>query len=370
MYKRTLIIISCIIFSVSVSGAEPNISNVSGQASEGQVITITGSEFGNNGPDLLLFDNFEGGNSGDPIKIGPGSAEIGEWEEIGGYDPVGPLYSSATSVSGSKAFRADQVNSWGGGMQYAMVRLPRYCKNIYLSWWILIPEGDNYPGEGTGESINWKNLWILGPSDGVNDNNLTIPTRLSGSWVFAGNSPQQYNRWVQIGERKGEWKRLSLWIRGAATNTGQVHMWTLDDTGVVELLADNNVATLFSFDDYNYWERIHVNGYGRETPNCHPMFDDIYVATGINARARVEIGNNRNYNECTKLSICTVNNWSNSTINATVRLGNFRSGETTYLFVFDADNNVNLQGKSITIGEDGGIDPPVDNPTGLSIVPR
>ena len=31
-----------------------------------------------------------------------------------------------------------------------------------MSWWILIPEGTQIPGENNPDGTNWKNVWIQG----------------------------------------------------------------------------------------------------------------------------------------------------------------------------------------------------------------
>jgi hypothetical protein len=88
------------------------------------------------------------------------------------------------------------------------------------------------------------------------------------------------------------------------------------------------------------WERIHINGYGRVAPNCYPTFDDVYIAQGAYAQARVEIGNNSNYLNCTKLAISTHTNWVATSITSTIRGGNFTNGEDVYVFVIDSDGNI------------------------------
>ena len=87
------------------------------------------------------------------------------------------------------------------------------------------------------------------------------------------------------------------------------------------------------------WGVLHIPGYARQDANGVIHHDDIYVATGPGSRARVEIGNSSTYNRCTNLSICTVDNWSNSQISATVRSGSFRAGPA-YIFVIDAGGNI------------------------------
>jgi hypothetical protein len=82
------------------------------------------------------------------------------------------------------------------------------------------------------------------------------------------------------------------------------------------------------------------NAYGRQTPNCVTSFDDIYIATGPNAQARIEVGNASTYAKSTKLTILTPKSWSDGSISAQVNTGQFKTGEAAYLFVFKADGSV------------------------------
>jgi hypothetical protein len=80
------------------------------------------------------------------------------------------------------------------------------------------------------------------------------------------------------------------------------------------------------------------------------VIDDVYIATGPNAAARVEIGNATTYTACTNLALITPDSWSSNLIIATVRQGRFASGSKVYLYVSDASGNVNSTGFPITLG--------------------
>ena len=119
--------------------------------------------------------------------------------------------------------------------------------------------------------------------------------------------------------------------------------------------------TLFDGDDnsgddaaseWNYltisgWHR--VGGINSAYDNMtRAIYDDIYIATGANAAARAEIGDDSVYADCTKLAIATPTGWSDTEIVATMRGGEFAPGDTAYVFVIDADN-VPSTGYQITI---------------------
>lgn len=347
MLRLISLIAICLVLACASAWAAPSISGVSGTASGGEAITISGSDFGN-GPSIVIFDDFEKGTSGSAIATGSSSAQVGGWSSLG---LTNPIYSTAAKVSGSLAMRSDHNSSW---LSYAEVPLSgggnRY---IFASWWFYLPSGDNYPGQGSEYAINWKTVWAMGASS--NDNDLALPTALGQEygdsitgWYIAGNG-SSYTRYVTgiMDFSKGEWKRVWVWVDAGTASDGAVHWFTMDPTGVRSNI-DNNVQVL----NGNVFQRIRFNGYGRVTSNCHPMFDDVYVAEGQYARARVEIGNNATYANCTNLTICTPTSWAGSSITATVRQGSFSAG-TAYLFVVDADGVVS-DGYEITLGSSAG----------------
>jgi hypothetical protein len=67
------------------------------------------------------------------------------------------------------------------------------------------------------------------------------------------------------------------------------------------------------------------------------------------------------------MALTTPTVWSDTHIVTTVRAGSFITGQTAYLFVFDANGSVNSQGYPVTIGGGGGNNPP-NPPTGLEVL--
>jgi len=340
--------------------AAPAITGTSGTFTDGQTVTISGSGFGSSGPNVVLFDDFEGGTNGASIPLN--SPKIGSWIAKGTSD----YYTNTAHVSGNLAMQSDQSIDYGNPL---ITAVPNPTTNIFVSWWIYLPAGDNYPGEGSG-SINWKTMWLMGSN--TVDNDLDIPTLLGvDNWCVNGNS-SPYTAWPAIHFTKGQWKRLSAWVKGNTgdNSDGHYYMWELTNTGVVQLEHDD-AARIFHMYNINgspgHYEQVSVNAYGRQTANSHPTFDDVYIATGPNAQARVEIGNASTYANCTKLGVVTTASWQNGAITGTVRPGSVQTG-TAYLYVFDADGNVNSSGYAVTLGgSSGGDTTPPASPTGLSV---
>jgi PKD repeat protein len=335
--------------SITVTHTTPKITAVNGSFTNDSSITISGEHFGANGPHVLLFDDFEGGHAGEVIKTGAGSATLGEWNKT----LHNPYYTDTTSVSGTKAFQADQSVHWN---VYAETLLPtddNKSDKIFASWWLYLPEGDNAPGEGgpAHEDDNWKQVWIQG--DNSTDHDMITPARLKAfngleKWLFMGNDSNGYAKYIDgIDFQKGKWKRFSIWIKGGsvAEADGEISFWELHNTsGVINHFND---TALQLYDDSRF-QRFHLNGYGRQTENCHPTFDDVYIAVGNSAKARIEMGNRPVYENSTKLTVALPTAWSDSEITANLRQGIFQPGETAYIFIFDANGTVNETGYEIT----------------------
>lgn len=342
-------IIAC--FNSVVIGA-PSVQEVQGIVEDGAQITLFGSGFGASGPTVLFFDDLEGGTAGQTIRTGPGSARVGQWNALGSNEPY---YANQHSVSGSLSFQADMSQDWFG---YGEVLLPGGTQEIFATWWIFLPSGDLFPGQGGTDNVNWKTVWLQG--EGTTDNDQIFPTILGPpsllnesqlSYCFCGNDTP-YNEYIQFDFRKGVWKRVWIWVKAGQNGAGKAHLWWLGDAGVVHALSADAVTIGNLGESY---QRIRINGYGRATSNCHPTFDDIYVSTGAGCVARVELGNAATYTACTKLTITTTTSWSDNQIGTVVRRGAFGPGEAAYVYVVDANGAVSNPGRQVVFGQ--GADP-------------
>jgi hypothetical protein len=320
------------------------VKSVSGTVTDGQTITIKGSGFGSAGPKMHVFDDFESGTPGANIKTGAGSAKFGTWDVRQNTS----YYGTSAKVSGTKSFTADMS---GKGPNSISSFLPSNTRDYFISWWIYLPANNNWPGEVSSDAPNWKTIWAL-DSDGHND--LVIGGNLTGkNWILFGNeSTPDYNKYFKFSMVKGKWQRAWAWFKGSTTatsNDGEVKFWDLSSTGVLQRVNSVGVNNLKSLAQGGKLDRININGWGRTEVNCTPSFDDVYIATGPNAQARIEVGNASTYAESTKLTILTPKSWSDGSISAQVNTGPFKTGEPAYLFVFKADGSVS-SGYPIKIG--------------------
>ncbi len=331
--------------SATTQAGAPTVSGVSGTVSNGQSITIAGSSFGS-GPNVAVFDDFEKGTNGQTLGL---TAEVGSWDSDPGNPP--PVYSNSYKISGNLAAYADQSQA-GHSAIHAYKSIPNTTK-LFFSWWVLVPPGADYPGEGYG---TWKLIWPMGSSPGYHD--FTMPTIMgSGPTIaMASNDLNTTNHditlYPSLNFVKGQWLRYWMYIDSTQGN-GSIKGWYLDSSGVHSMGSWSNLNFQWS---ESYFQQFSFNAYGESGGgNNKVMFDDTYLTTGDNAQARIEIGNNATYANCTKLTVATPDSWSSTSISAKVWQGQFGSSDSAYLFVIDSSGNVS-SGYPIQFGTGGGGD--------------
>ncbi len=360
-FIKALIIGILSLCAASGAFAEPSISNISGALTDGSTIVINGLNFGVNGPNIVLFDNFEGGTVGSNIKTGVGSATIGKWDRIGGGNGAClPKYDSAYKLSGNMAYKTDYTcksNSGTDANTTAFVDNLN-ASDVFLSYWVYLPTTSSFPCYNTTGDCNWKMTWLYGSNTQYDDQ--VVPVGLPGSttqpfkdWAISCNGCYlSHADWFSFNMYKGRWYRIWTWIHATGDSSGHKDVWVMgkDDSLQVTQKVNwngqifNAMGTNFLYFALSGWARwcnIATNPLCTESA---ARFDDVYLSTGSNARARVEIGNASTYNTCTNLAIATVTSWSNTQITATLRQGALSSISNAYVYLFDANGNVNQNG--------------------------
>lgn len=355
----------------SLIWAKPLIHGVEGSVLDGNSITITGTNFGNHGPDIVIFDDFEGGTDGAKIKTGPGSATLGQWDRLGN----GTIrYTNSVSHSGLLAFQATSGKPDHPHGSICARKLFPPTKEFYGCWWVYLPAVDEWPGTGTA-GVNWKQVWVFDhgsmPADG---NDCVFVTRLgdkSGSTGYlTGNHIGGYGKWG-LDMHKGEWKRMMVYWVGSGNGKGTCQVKHINYNGtntVTTWIDETNIVNMSNDDGEHDYTVVDMGAYCHQTEgsDSHPTFDDFYFASGPNCRARVEIGDKDTYEACTNLTITTPTAWRDREITTTVRRGSLRPRKTYYLYVFDANGNCNAEGFPVYLVTSSGKLPPP--PRGFKIV--
>jgi hypothetical protein len=344
------------------------ITSVTGTVSNGQSIVVRGSGFGANGPNVLLFDDFEGGTNGNDFSLG--NAPVGTWRGMD-LNSSNIIYSGTNKISGGLAVRFKGYDYPPNRNPYITTWIDSPINSYYVSAWMLPVNGvDN----------NWKAIWIFDfPVGGDPDNQIgdlcTMRSPAWGHW-FGNDIPAGFptagemGTWhdkngdesSQLFPTTGRWDRLQWSHRGRVDNSGEVLMTFTNTNGTWDTGHVTGTPTLTN---NNVSKKFNINGYVLGT-GYYQAWDDIYIAIGEYSRARVEIGNASTYATCTSLTPCTTPYgaagaaWSDTAVTCTVRGGNIAAGNA-WLYVTDA-NGTMTAGFPVTFGG-GSAQPPLGIPT-------
>lgn len=370
MHKLYLLINIIIILGYlgPVFGA-PSVSSVSGDADAQGQLTIQGSGFGSNSLDYTwLGANIENGASGALFSAsGWGATDDGKSFRA-------PRYTTERSHSGNKSILSSYTTTaYGSGYWY---NFGDEAQKLYATYW-------TYSDLKTMRGQN--KLWRImnGPAD-FNDSNTIL---MSSQWncnvdyilLFSKGDAQSY--WYSTIENKdgylyldgdeipgfGNWARVEIYFEGGTANQKNgTCIYKMHKNGKITQTKANFDGNLMIYDGTSNRARAFTiqnyignakDGTSR-TGNEKVYTDDVFVQIG--SRARVEIGDQSTWSGCTYREVQVATSWSSSQIKATVNAGTFTSGQTAYVYVVDADGNVNSKGYPIKIGSNIVADDPVE----------
>ncbi len=342
----------------------PDPQELTGTVAEGETITITGTAFGQ-GPNVIVFDNFEGGSDGE--EIDPTAPTFGSWYDISEHPQYLDLGDGARSgkqvVLVADSSRAQQVvaglpaeegdETFHDGLKAFQEVFFRYS----------VKDLQNFPGSGGGpetfsDDSSAKDSWLMlgfqGYSEEENDgqgNDLSIPTWTKSFAISGNNAPKSY--WFPLDEiwDFGNWTVMSFYARLDSNDPhGDVaasYFQYFSDRGFKRDEIDGPLIADEPGGVPPYWDRINIPGWYRQSDNFRRVMDDMYVAIGPNAQARIELGNSSTYSTCTEFALLTPISWTHSEIRATVRSGGFSDLSSLYLYVFNGEGRVNPIGMAI-----------------------
>jgi chitodextrinase len=358
---------------------------VTGSLTPGGTITIVsdGSNgFGNNGPNLILFDDGSTYGSVGSAVAQPGSTQpvVGNYDQTatpgnnickvasGGRNSNG-LCAAMSNVPGSGGYQGAGLRvQFNGSYNEVYVGRAQKFANPYANL-TAAAAGGYYLGSNTATSF-WKTVWALYESETSGYLDLVMPTfgqgisqgaafagnsgaspgYVSGNeWFYAPNSTypnagyldfinqtwQQWESWVQINPTYGQPDQYQFRICNLAGNTAVYDTGT--KTGV--LSAGSSTKRVFTDIDLNSF----IANLQTDPKLC---MQDYYVSVGNTstigvgggACSRVVIGNAPTWNAVTQFAYLTPTSWSNSSITGVIREGGFSTFSGAYLYVLNANN--------------------------------
>lgn len=362
--SRAAIVLGLTLAVVSAAQAQPAISAVSGNLSNGQNLTVTGSGFGTKAQAApLVWEDFSDGVANNLTVNGT----INTTNTTDLRHPFSPRNGRANF----KAAGPGHYYSYNNGT--AAKWFTQYWIKLAANWHF----GTTAYGDGDDGLANIK-FWRLFPTGSRNFTNVDTVLHGfdGGAWKYAiehqGFNDEHYipgtsdfrdtfttGTWHSVQVEYGENSAVG------ATN-GVFRVW-VNGRPILNL---TNVLTNDSSDGSWVEKRPYVIGfYDSWSPsdaavaNMYAYYSDIYVD---NAWSRVELGNASSYGTCTRRETQRPTAWSNGSITFTVTQGGFLNGQVAYLYVVDASGRVNAAGLPVSIG--GGVVTPPSAPTGLRIV--
>ena len=300
----------------------------------GEIITLSGSSFGNKATAApLKYDDFQGGSVGQVLN--PGSSP--QWETWSNNQPANdptanyPKYASVPQprFSGDQALRQHFYYTSNGYVSNVSLILRNIRQKVYVSGWTWHDRSDDNT-QGLRNVKIWQHN--VGEWQSPTSRWDVYPVNGSGHFTSEYCNPSDYvaNEWTTSMPSKGQWHRLEIWHnRGSASEQESFKTW-------VDFHLEGQYTIPYSSCDQ---DSLYLMSYADQNGNGAEFLDwywgELYIDTTL---ARVELGNNPSFAASTHREIQIPTAWSNGSISIKVNKGSFPAG-TAYLFVIDENGN-------------------------------
>lgn len=331
-------------------------ANISGEISDGEILTITGVGLGYSNIDY----QFLGGADGHIEQTAETQEDVdfGNWL-LNSFAPK-QIVSNEQVRSGSKAYYMNvHSNGFGDGSSGKYNGTIRYDfgenipenTKIYFSWWVklnvrtktrdgqwklfrLVYQND-IQDQGTEFFMsNWpegdRYLYVNAGHE-HNDDSVV----LYGNDIY----PENDNSWYRM--------EVALTTSTQGVRDGDIEMYRHHpDTGAITKghfrrssgePEPKYPATKTYETDKRYRYFIWQNYLGNGFTESDVYMDDLYIQVG--GFQRIEIGDNPNWDDCTFRDIQPVVSWRDDEIRFKFNKGGLESGQTYYLFLVNENNN-------------------------------
>jgi hypothetical protein len=346
--KRCLACLSAWLMLAPVM-ADPVITSIdSGRLQSDGLVVIDGTGFGNRSR-VHLLDDFEHAGAAAGSVVALDGARSGAWTRHGTNPPVYDRFAYSGNFSARMA--GPDV-----GMRQLTHDFSQPVQSVFVSYWVAIPPGYPFPGKndsvsGFPSNSAWKFAWLIDQDYEGNSSDVVVPSYVGqNSALIGGNDgnlsyiaqPSTWWSW-------GRWMRISALLRAnadAPSREGRLlfeifsrehGFYVLDvDTPVFD--DDGPPAKKYQYVNFPGWLASFDLGEAR------PLYDDIYVASGPNAAARVEMSDNADYERSEYFAIVQVVDWSDSRIEARVAPVHRQAVQNPVFHVFDGTGRRNRLG--------------------------
>ncbi|QBM17205.1 hypothetical protein MARI_13110 [Marinobacter sp. JH2] len=355
-WTKKLTTLAIAIGASTLAEAKPIIENINFNA--GTDASISGEGFGP-GPNIVLYDDFEAAEiANGKLELNP---KIGEWYQVSSSNPV--IYADQ-EINQSLFVRGKGDASLNFGVK--SIDGPYGLKpftEIYFSY--SVRDLGDFPGTGGTESSfstvsSTKDAWMMFGARGDNlaysasqgqpaGHDLYIPAWTGNGFNIAGNTTKLSPTFWQH-ELTKNWAFLNwntTFFHGKINNNDpygaadgffgfvNVNKFHINER-IGNLIQDNSSEGL----THAYWDRIKFFAWMNEgDADVERILDNIYIAIGPNANARVIVTNAPTLEKSSKLIHLPVNEWGQEKISVEIPKYILESkNETHYIFVIDSRN--------------------------------
>jgi len=331
MYKTLMttlfIVFPILLIAPTMAFGQPNISSTSGTVSHGEMLTIQGTGFGAKNPAApLVWADFEQGMS--PTNLGLRTS----WSQIVNMgsstecpsDAAGTGCAKATDGSGPWALRIDYSNWTNEGQKVYIYRNQR--KNFLITETV---------------SQNWK-IWRMWPPLG-STNYPNIYAASNNGRVYVELIGQESGYYGNFRTGTTDWVTEELIFQASSALNVKNGLLQIRYDGVQK--ASGTILTRSSVSPAYMTRNYVVHGvkaaFSGWNTNNRMWVDDVYVDT---TWARVMLGNAPIYSNCTNFAPQIPSGWADTLITVSVNHGPLANLSNRYLYVIDANGNVNANG--------------------------
>ncbi len=369
---RTTILGFIGLFLLVEANAAPNVTAVQGTFQSGQMLTISGSGFGSkNQAAPLVWDDFEGGASGQSIAGNRPAAESldGDWTWDDYTNGVGPRYSNELTMPNSAMSSKHHFSGDGYNNSLEIYHDVRETGDaVYFSFYYYydrlndIWSRNHKPWVVYGNTGYYPSAYIGAGNPTESDGTFRNSVQDSGidADILWGN--------ISISDLAGEWVRHEFYLQQSSPN-GNDGVWQhtahrVTQPEIITVEDEDNYKTRATSD---YWEQWHFGSYHSTSSTgsiADVYLDNIYFDS---TRARVEIGNASTWGNSTVRELQVANTWSDTSIRINIESSYLRNLSEVYVYVVDANGDVNSTGYPVSVSNDSNIQSPPRPPRNLSI---
>lgn len=336
-----------------IASAEPQIQAVAGAIPNGSNVTISGFDFLQKAPAApLRYFNFENGENG--VRLPDQSS--GGWYTVG-MNGSYPRYSQDRQrIPGEVCALQDYSDASNQTIGLRDIDVD----TLYVSGW-------TYRDDYNGTAMYCQNVKFWGNFTARDNGTSTFPqNRLDTYW--SGGSGHLYcldengQSMANIGtgtrEYLDEWFRLERYMAIGDPSGDNGITWASYN---LDRFAELNGTFYNGGSAYEYWligqyfRKEPFNDPDLPEPHVRVYWSELYVD---NTLARVEIGDQQDWDACTHREIQIPVAWQDGQITITGNWGTFAAGSQVYLFVVDRTGQHSV-GFSATLGAGSGdLGPP------------